>query len=173
MASQLHMKFNLTAREELDAGSSQTHSVIDSVAQRRWGGEVTSPYTSHVTDGSSKIVIHESAKAALAAAIQNTELHRATFYNTNHPSYVTRGQQPSTTLNTIAIECIEAAGTGEYLELYIEDGNEVFLRLYEGESVVLPVYDPDHHIGQIFRLIADVADNDTDFVRFNILLAGT
>ena len=58
MADTLRMSFSLTPVEEVSAGNSQTHSVIDSVAQRTWGGSMSRVYNAGVD--SDKIAVWES-----------------------------------------------------------------------------------------------------------------
>jgi len=169
MASALEMAFSLTPREEVDAGSSQIHSVIDSVAQKIYGGKVSKAYTSHTTDGSSKIVVYESAKCKYAAlGSGTTDLASATWANTNHSLYVTRGALPSS-INAVAIEFVEAAGTVTTVSVCF-GGSAVLVTLSEGEGVVIPA---TAKATTDFDIFANVADDDTNFARVNVLVAGT
>lgn len=169
MASALEMSFLLTPREEIDAGSSQTHSVIDSVAQKTYGGSISKAYTSHTTDASSKIVIYESAKCKYdALGSGTTDLASLTWATVNHASYVTRGALP-TNINVLAVEFIEAAGTVNTVSICF-GGSAVLVTLSEGEGVVIPATSKAQ---TDFDIFANVADDDTNFARVNVLVAGT
>ena len=44
MADTLRMSFSVTAAEQIDVGNSQTHDVMDSVAQKSYGGSISRIY---------------------------------------------------------------------------------------------------------------------------------
>ena len=174
MASRLHMNFSLTAREEIDAGSSQTHSVIDSVAQRRWGGERSASYTSHTTDGSSKIIVYENAilkYATLnAGGAATTDLTGATWLDTSHADYTTRGALP-TNITGFAIEHVGRVGNAAIT--YISWGENSLTTLSHNYSdmrgFVMPCLGTLDKI-DIFTTATSLPDH---YVIVNVLVAGT
>ena len=167
MASQLHMSFTLTAREELDAGSSQTHSVIDSVAQRTWGGKINKDYTSHTTDGSSKIIVYENAKIALNSLSSGSGLD-ATWFNTTHPDYVTRGSLPSN-IYGLVIELVELSGSATYVRTHW-NGVEMSQLDNVGEAYVFPL---NGSAPSVIDLITNYALSSNTYALVNVLIAGT
>jgi|6_EtaG_2_1085325.scaffolds.fasta_scaffold60206_2 hypothetical protein len=174
MASELHMKFSLTAREEINAGSSQIHSVIDSVAQRRWGGKIDKTYTSAVDsdDSEGKIIAYNSAVVKYASlnsgGAGNTDLSGATWLDSSHANYSTVGSIPgNTTGYGFAIECIELVGTATSAKVYFGEQHLCALAIEEG--FVLPGSAFDIRDIDIISNVADYPDN---YALVNVLLGG-
>ena len=107
MADTLRMSFSLTPVEEISAGNSQTHTVIDSVAQRSWGGSMNRVYNAGVD--SDKICVWENVVVSLQDAgtdfTDGLDAHSWT-----EASDVTRGTIPSY-VKVLAVEYKSAIGS--------------------------------------------------------------
>jgi hypothetical protein len=142
MADTLRMSFSLTPVEEVSAGNSQTHSVIDSVAQRTWGGSMSRVYNAGVD--SDKIAVWESVVPDLQdAATDFTDGLDASVWNEGNAA-PTRGTIPSYA-KVLAVEYKSAIGSSNnYVYIYWgEEGSgsekHCLAKLSIGEGVVIPL----------------------------------
>ena len=142
MADTLRMAFSLTATEELSAGNSQTHTVIDSVAQRTWGGSMSRVYDAGVD--SDKIAVWEGVVVQEEdAAEDNDKGLDANAWNKGSTS-PTRGSVPSTAAKVLAVEYVSSIGTDPNL-VYVYIANEgsgtkaCLASLLPGEGCVIPL----------------------------------
>ena len=190
MADTLRMSFSLTPVEEVSAGNSQTHTVIDSVAQRTWGGSMSRVYNAGVD--SDKICVWESAVVSLQDAgtdfTDGLDAHGWT-----EASDVTRGTIPSYA-KVLAVEYKSAIGTSNnYVYVYWgEEGSgsekHCLAKLSVGEGCVIPLeetvaynaaftgaadsvsaggVDPEK-----LHITVEDYDNGTNEATINVLLAG-
>ena len=190
MADTLRMSFSLTPVEEISAGNSQTHTVIDSVAQRSWGGSMNRVYNAGVD--SDKICVWEGVVASEEdAASDNTKGLDAHLWT--EASDVTRGTIPSLA-KVLAVEYVSAIGTSNnYIYVYWgEEGSgsekHCFAKLSVGEGCVIPLeetvaynaaftgatdsvsvagVDPEK-----LHITCEDYDNGTNEATINVLLAG-
>ena len=142
MADTLRMSFSVTAVEEISAGNSQTHTVIDSVAQRAYGGAMDRVYNAGVD--SDKIALWEGVIPDIQDAGSDfTNGLDASVWNKGDTA-VTRGTIPSFA-KMVAIEYVSSIGTANnYVYLYVgEEGSgsekHCFCKLSPGEGTVIPL----------------------------------
>ena len=142
MADTLRMSFSITAVEDLSAGNSQTHVVMDSVAQRSYGGSMDRVYNAGVD--SDKICVWEGVVADIQdAATDFTDGMDASAWNKGNAA-PDRGSIPSVA-KAIALEYVSKIGTdNNFVYLYIgEEGSgsekHCFCKLSPGEGIVVPL----------------------------------
>ena len=142
MADTLRMSFLLTPVEEVSSGNSQTHTVIDSVAQRSWGGTMNRVYNAGVD--SDKIAVWESVVPDLQdAATDFTDGLDANVW-IKGLAQPTRGSIPLYA-KVLAVEYKSAIGTANnYVYVYWgEEGSgsekHCLAKLSVGEGVVIPL----------------------------------
>ena len=142
MADTLRMSFSVTPVEEISAGNSQTHTVIDSVAQRAFGGTMDRVYNAGVD--SDKIGLWEGVIPDVQdAASDFTNGLDADVWNKGNTAF-TRGAFPSQA-KMVAIEYVSSIGTANnYVYLYIGEeasGSEKhsLCKLSAGEGTVIPL----------------------------------
>ena len=190
MADTLRMSFSLTPVEEISAGNSQTHTVIDSVAQRSWGGSMNRVYNAGVD--SDKICVWEGVVASEQdAASDNTKGLDAHLWT--EASDVTRGTIPSLA-KVLSVEYVSAIGTSNnYIYVYWgEEGSgsekHCLAKISVGEGCVIPLeetvaynaaftgaadsvsaggVDPEK-----LHITCEDYDNGTNEATINVLLAG-
>ena len=165
MADTLRMSFSLTAVEEVGAGNSQTHTVIDSVAQRTWGGSMNRVYNAGVD--SDKICVWENSVVTVQdAALDFTNGLDASAWT--EASDVTDGAIPSTAY-VVAVEYVSTLGTVATVAVTL--ATEIIALLTVGESIVIP-----WHAGEATSSIGLTASAYSDGVHeatVNVMLAGT
>ena len=190
MADTLRMSFSLTPVEEISAGNSQSHTVIDSVAQRTWGGSMNRVYNAGVD--SDKICVWESAVVSLQDAgtdfTDGLDAHGWT-----EASAVTRGTIPSLA-KVLAVEYVSAIGTSNnYVYVYWgEEGSgsekHCLAKLSVGEGCVIPLEETVAYNAAFtgaadsvsaggvdpakLHITVEDYDNGTNEATINVLLAG-
>tara|TARA_R110002012_G_scaffold321275_1_gene548470 strand:- start:2280 stop:2852 length:573 start_codon:yes stop_codon:yes gene_type:complete len=189
MADTLRMSFSVTAVEEISAGNSQTHSVIDSVAQRAFGGTLNHIYNAGVDSDKialwSKVVVSQEDAASMPT--NGLDAHGWT-----EASATTRGTIPSQA-KMMAIEYASSIGTANnpvYVMVTDEGSTAKFClaRLTPGDGVVIPLFEQKAHnaaftntadavgVGGIapekIFITVDDYDNGTNEATINVLLAG-
>ena len=190
MADTLRMSFSLTPVEEISAGNSQTHTVIDSVAQRSWGGSMNRVYNAGVD--SDKICVWEGVVASEQdAASDNTKGLDAHLWT--EASDKTRGNIPSLA-KVLAVEYVSAIGTSNnYIYVYWgEEGSgsekHCLAKLSVGEGCVIPLEETVAYNAAFTGAVDSVSaggvdpeklhitcedyDNGTNEATINVLLAG-
>tara|TARA_R100001594_G_scaffold34573_1_gene63595 strand:- start:1656 stop:2231 length:576 start_codon:yes stop_codon:yes gene_type:complete len=190
MADTLRMSFSLTAVEEVGAGNSQTHTVIDSVAQRTWGGSMNRVYNAGVD--SDKICVWENSVVTVQdAALDFTNGLDASAWT--EASDVTRGTIPSLA-KVLAVEYKSAIGSANnYVYVYWgEEGSgsekHCFAKLSVGEGCVIPLEETVAYNAAFTGAADSVSaggvdpeklhitcndyDNGTNEATINVLLAG-
>lgn len=194
MADTLRMSFSVTPVEQVDVGNSQTHDVIDSVAQRTFGGTMNRIYNadSDGSESSGKIAVLENAVVSQQDAATDFTDGLDAFAWTEAAA-VTRGALPSLA-KTIAIEYVSSIGTANnYVYLYIgEEGSgsekHCFCKLSPGEGIVVPLEEVVAYataftgsadavgVGGIdpakLKITATDYDNGTNEATINVLIAG-
>ena len=186
MADTLRMSFSVTAVEELDAGNSQTHTVIDSVAQRSYGGTFNRVYDD------SKIALWENVVPSILDAATNftdgLDAHAWT-----EASDVTRGAIPSYA-KVLAVEYVSYIGAANnYVYVYWgEEGSgsekHVLAKLSPGEGCVIPLEETVAYNAAVtgatdsvsaagvdpekLHITSDSYINGTNEATINVLLAG-
>ena len=121
MADILRMSFSLTATEEVSAGNSQTHTVVDSVAQRTWGGSISRIYNAGVD--SDKICVWEGAVPDQQDGSAGDLTHGLdTSYWNKGDVPPTRGAIPDFA-KVIAVEYLSSIGTANNF-VYVYWGEE-------------------------------------------------
>ena len=191
MADTLRMSFSLTAVEDLSAGNSQTHTVIDSVAQRTWGGTMNRVYNAGVD--SDKICVWEGVVPDQQdAAADETDGLDANVWNKGNAS-PTRGTIPSFA-KVLAVEYVSAIGTSNnYVYVYWgEEGSgsekHVLAKLSVGEGCVIPLEETVAYDATItgaadsvsaggvdpekLHITVDDYDSGSNEATINVLLAG-
>ena len=190
MADTLRMSFSVTAVEDLSAGNSQTHTVIDSVVQRTFGGSMNRVYNAGVD--SDKICIWEDAVCSTQdAATDFTDGLDASAWT--EASGVTRGTIPSYA-KVVGIEYKSSIGTANnFVYLYWgEEGSgsekHCLCKLSPGEGIVVPLEETVAY-NSAFTGAADAVgtagvdpaklhivctdyDNGTNEATINVVLAG-
>tara|TARA_R100000664_G_C2758724_1_gene147877 strand:- start:2465 stop:3052 length:588 start_codon:yes stop_codon:yes gene_type:complete len=194
MADELRMSFSVTAVEQVDVGNSQTHDVIDSVAQKTFGGTMTRIYNadSDGTENSGKIALWENAVVSLQDAgtdfTDGLDAHGWT-----EASAVTRGDIPSLA-KVLAVEYVSSIGTANnYVYIYWgEEGSgsekHCFAKLSPGEGIVIPLEETVAYNAAItgaadsvstggvdpakLHITVEDYDNGTNEATINVLLAG-
>jgi hypothetical protein len=139
MADTLRMSFSLTAVEDLDAGDSQTHTVMDSVAQRSLGGSLN-----HIYEGTStqaiaiweNVVVDQEDGASMPT--------NGVAWNKSNTA-LTRGTLPSQA-KVLAVEYVSSIGTANnpvYVMITDEGSTAKFClaRLTPGDGVVIPLFE--------------------------------
>ena len=194
MADTLRMAFSLTAAEQIDVGNSQTHDVMDSVAQKSYGGSMSRVYNadSDGTESSGKIAVFENIVVSQQdAATDFTDGLDA--YAWTEASAVTRGALPSLA-KVVALEYVSSIGTASnFVYLYIgEEGSgsekHCFCKLSAGEGIVIPLEEVVAYataftgsadsvsVGGIdpakLKITCTDYDNGTNEATINLLLAG-
>ena len=190
MADTLRMSFSLTPVEEVSAGNSQTHTVIDSVAQRSWGGSMNRVYDAGVD--SDKIGVWESVVVSQEDAgtdfTDGLDAHAWT-----EASALTRGTIPSQA-KVLAVEYVSAIGSSNnYIYVYWgEEGSgsekHCFAKLSVGEGIVIPLEETVAYNAAFTGAVDSVSaagvapdklhitcedyDNGTNEATINVLLAG-
>ena len=143
MADILRMSFSLTATEEVSAGNSQTHTVVDSVAQRTWGGSISRIYNAGVD--SDKICVWEGAVTDQQDGSAGDLTHGLdTSYWNKGDVPPTRGAIPDFA-KVIAVEYLSSIGTANNF-VYVYWGEEGsgsekhgLVKLSVGEGIVIPL----------------------------------
>tara|TARA_R100000789_G_C2932128_1_gene129507 strand:+ start:34 stop:609 length:576 start_codon:yes stop_codon:yes gene_type:complete len=190
MADTLRMSFSLTAVEDLSAGNSQTHVVIDSVLQRGFGGSMNRVYNAGVD--SDKICIWEDAVVSTQdAGTDFTDGLDASAWT--EAAAVTRGTIPSLA-KVVGIEYKSSIGaSNNYVYLYWgEEGSgsekHCFCKLSAGEGIIVPLEETVAY-NSAFTGAADAVgtagvdpaklhivctdyDNGTNEATINVVLAG-
>ena len=190
MADTLRMSFSLTPVEEISAGNSQTHTVIDSVAQRSWGGSMNRVQNAGVA--SAKICVWENVVVSLQDAgtdfTDGLDAHSWT-----EASDVTRGTIPSY-VKVLAVEYKSAIGSANnYVYVYWgEEGSgsekHCLAKLSVGEGCVIPLEETVAYNAAFTGAVDSVSaggvdpeklhitcedyDNGTNEATINVLLAG-
>ena len=147
MADTLRMSFSITAAEQIDVGNSQTHDVMDSVAQKSYGGSISRVYNadSDGTESSGKICVWEGVVASHQDAAEDyTDGLDASAWT--EASDVTRGSIPSQA-KVLAVEYVSAIGTAttnNYVYVFwAEEGSgsekHCLAKLLVGEGIVIPL----------------------------------
>ena len=190
MADTLRMSFSVTAVEDLSAGNSQTHTVIDSVVQRTFGGSMNRVYNAGVD--SDKICIWEDAVCSTQdAATDFTDGLDASAWT--EASDVTRGTIPSYA-KVVGIEYKSSIGTANnFVYLYWgEEGSgsekHCFCKLSPGDGIVVPLEETVAYataftggadsisVGGVAPLKLHITctdyDNGTNEATINVILAG-
>ena len=190
MADTLRMSFSVTPVEDVSAGNSQTHVVIDSVAQRSYGGSMDRVYNAGVD--SDKIAVWLDAVVSLQdAGTDFTAGLDASAWT--EASGVSRGTIPSLA-KVIAIEYKSSIGTSNnFVYLYIgEEGSgsekHCLCKLSAGDGIVVPLeervaYDAAFtggadsvSVGGIdpakLHIVCTDYDNGTNEATINVLIAG-
>ena len=141
MADTLKMSFSVTPIEEVSAGNSQTHTVIDSVAQRTYGGSMSRVYNAGV-DSDKIAVWNDAVVSQQDAATDFTDGLDASAWT--ELSAVTRGTIPSQA-KVLAVEYTSSIGSANnYVYIYWgEEGSgsekHCFAKLSVGEGIVIPL----------------------------------
>jgi hypothetical protein len=190
MADTLRMSFSLTPVEEISTGNSQTHTVIDSVAQRTWGGSMNRVYNAGVD--SDKICVWEGVVASEQdGASDNDKGLDAHLWTA--ASDVTRGTIPSYA-KVLAVEYVSAIGTSNnYIYVsWCEEGSNSkkhgLAKLSVGESCVIPLEETAAYNGAFtgsadsvsvggvdpekLHITCEDYDIGTNEATINVLLAG-
>tara|TARA_R100001082_G_scaffold97013_1_gene64757 strand:- start:108 stop:683 length:576 start_codon:yes stop_codon:yes gene_type:complete len=190
MADTLRMSFSLTPVEEISAGNSQTHTVIDSVAQRTWGGSMNRVYNAGVD--SDKICVWEGVVASEQDAASDNDKGLDAHLWTE-ASAVTRGTIPSLA-KVLAVEYVSAIGTSNnYVYVYWgEEGSgsekHCLAKLSVGEGCVIPLEETVAYNAAFtgaadsvsaggvdpakLHITVEDYDNGTNEATINVLLAG-
>jgi hypothetical protein len=190
MADTLKMSFSVTPVEEVSAGNSQTHTVIDSVAQRTYGGSMSRVYNAGVD--SDKIAVWNDAVVSLQdAGTDFTDGLDASAWT--ELSAVTRGTIPSYA-KVLAVEYSSAIGSSNnYIYIYWgEEGSgsekHCLAKLSVGEGVVIPLEETVAYNAAItgaadsvsaggvdpskLHITCEDYDNGTNEATINVLIAG-
>ena len=196
MADTLRMSFSVTAAEQIDVGNSQTHDVMDSVAQKSYGGSISRIYNadSDGTESSGKIAVWDGVVVSNEdAASDNTNGLDASAWT--EASAVTRGSICSFA-KVLAVEYVSAIGTAttnNYVYVYWgEEGSgsekHCLAKLLVGEGIVIPLEETVAYNAVItgatdavgtagvapekLHITVDDYDNGTNEATVNVLLAG-
>ena len=190
MADTLRMSFSVTAVEDLSAGNSQTHTVIDSVVQRTFGGSMNRVYNAGVD--SDKICIWEDAVCSTQdAATDFTDGLDASAWT--EASDVTRGTIPSYA-KVVGIEYKSSIGTASnFVYLYWgEEGSgsekHCLCKLSAGDGIIVPLEETVAYgaaftggadsvsVGGVdpekLHIVCTDYDSGTNEATINVLLAG-
>ena len=190
MADTLRMSFSVTAVEDLSAGNSQTHTVIDSVVQRTFGGSMNRVYNAGVD--SDKICIWEDAVCSTQdAATDFTDGLDASAWT--EASDVTRGTIPSYA-KVVGIEYKSSIGTANnFVYLYWgEEGSgsekHCLCKLSAGDGIIVPLEETVAYgaaftggadsvsVGGVdpekLHIVCTDYDSGTNEATINVLLAG-
>ena len=191
MADTLRMSFSLIPVEEVSAGNSQTHTVIDSVAQRSWGGSMNRVYNAGID--SDKICVWEGVVPDQEdAAADETDGLDANVWNDGNAA-PTRGTIPDFA-KVLAVEYVSAIGTSNnYVYVYWgEEGSgsekHVLAKLSVGEGCVIPLEETVAYDAAItgaadsvsaggvdpekLHITVEDYDDGTNEATINVLLAG-
>ena len=194
MADTLRMSFTVTAVEQVDVGNGQTHDVMDSVAQKTYGGSMSRIYNadSDGTESSGKIAVWDGVVVSQQdAASDNT--YGLDAHSWTEASAVTRGAIPSFA-KVLAVEYTSAIGSADnYVYVYWGeegDGSEkhVLAKLSVGEGCVIPLEETVAYDAAItgaadavgtagvapekLHITCEDYDNGTNEATVNVLIAG-